>query len=602
MEKNREYDQVKTAFVSLFYVFVLSEIAGSVGTMIDSIIVGKLLEPSALAALSLGRPCFAISKAVAAVLASGGMFRYSTYIGRSELAKAKQVFPLCLNVCVMGGILFTFIMLAFIPEISWTQGVTTDMPLYPEARGYLIGSSVGMVPYMLTCVFMAMLKINGGKRPILLATLIMTITNVILDLVTVLVFDAGMLGIGLATSISYVVAGVYCVLALQGKMEVCRFMRLNRAFWQECRSIMTYGGSAGFFRLYMALGMGLVNRILIAAGGIGAVAVYSLWMTILGFVGVVGLAVGLSLATLSALFAGEEDKKGILWLLRYAVRFGVLVTMAESVLVFVGAEHIAGVFGIYAGSEYADMAVTAIRCFALFLLPNLFVMISTNYYSSIGNVVFPNMMWAGDKLFVLIPVVSLLSYWGMTGIWFGMAVTEVIVLMLPIVYIWFRDRRFPSLERLLFFHKTIGVPENMEIITTIPNDLQAVFGLVPVITKFMVTHQVSHRCAMFTALSLEEMLCNIVKFAYPQGGKHFIDVRVLLKGKDLIVCIRNDGVEFNSIKFYERHKNDDPCANIGIRIIMKLAKDVKYHYLVGMNQLVIFCDATAEYASGTYTK
>ena len=118
MEKNREYDQVKTAFFSLFYVFVLSEIAGSVGTMIDSIIVGKLLEPSALAALSLGRPCFAISKAVAAVLASGGMFRYSTYIGRSELAKAKQVFPLCLNVCVMGGILFTFIMLAFIPEIS----------------------------------------------------------------------------------------------------------------------------------------------------------------------------------------------------------------------------------------------------------------------------------------------------------------------------------------------------------------------------------------------------------------------------------------------------------------------------------------------------
>ena len=424
----------------------------------------------------------------------------------------------------------------------------------------------------------------------MIAAGIMTITNVLLDLVAILIFHAGMLGIGLATSIGYLFSSIYCIGYLQKRMKIFQKTAVNIQLWKDLKFVMKYGSSSGLMRVYMAMGMGIVNRLLIATGGAVAVAAYSIWMHTLSILGISLLSVGLSMATVSALLAGEEDKATMMRLLKHAMRFGLKIAIPMTLILFFGAGYVAAIFGISSESPYYAETVLMLRFLAITMVPHIFRSLATNFWGSIGNIFFPNMVLFSYKLGILIPILWFGSYWGMMGIWFGFLLTEFLVLALPVLYIILVDRRLPNMDRILFFGKSIGVPPDMEFVKTIPNDIDAVMDTSIGISEFCNTHHVGKRCALFTSLCLEEMLCNIVTYSYKPGEQHTIDVRIVVKGEELIVCIRNDGQEFNPVKFYEEHKFDDPAANPGIRIIMGIAKDVKYHYLVGMNHLVIVCD------------
>jgi len=86
------------------------------------------------------------------------------------------------------------------------------------------------------------------------------------------------------------------------------------------------------------------------------------------------------------------------------------------------------------------------------------------------------------------------------------------------------------------------------------------------------------------------MVTNIVDHGFTKDDKpHSIDVRIVAKGDDLILRVRDDCILFNVREKGEEWKEDPKniADNIGIRMTMAAAKDLKYVNTLGTNTLII---------------
>ena len=87
---------------------------------------------------------------------------------------------------------------------------------------------------------------------------------------------------------------------------------------------------------------------------------------------------------------------------------------------------------------------------------------------------------------------------------------------------------------------------------------------------------------------MEEMAGNVVSHGFTKDDKeHSVDVRVVHKDGDLILRIKDDCVPFDPGERQSIVESDDVLKNIGIRMVFKLAKDIQYQNILGLNVLTI---------------
>ena len=93
---------------------------------------------------------------------------------------------------------------------------------------------------------------------------------------------------------------------------------------------------------------------------------------------------------------------------------------------------------------------------------------------------------------------------------------------------------------------------------------------------------------LLSGLFLEEMAGNVVAHGFNKDGKpHSVDVCVVHKGDDVILRIKDDCVPLGPGERQKIAESDDITKNIGIRMIFKIAGDIQYQNILGMNVLTI---------------
>jgi LytS/YehU family sensor histidine kinase len=90
---------------------------------------------------------------------------------------------------------------------------------------------------------------------------------------------------------------------------------------------------------------------------------------------------------------------------------------------------------------------------------------------------------------------------------------------------------------------------------------------------------------------MEEMAGNIIDHGFVKDKKkHSVDVRVVHKGNEVILRLRDDCVPFDPGERSKMTGSEDPVKNIGIRMIYKMAKEVQYQNIFGLNVLTMRID------------
>ena len=99
---------------------------------------------------------------------------------------------------------------------------------------------------------------------------------------------------------------------------------------------------------------------------------------------------------------------------------------------------------------------------------------------------------------------------------------------------------------------------------------------------------VDERRSLLSGLFLEEMAGNVVAHGFTKDRKsHTVDIRVACKEDDVILRIKDDCVPFDPGERLKNASGEDAAANIGIRMVIRMAKSVEYQSILGLNVLTL---------------
>jgi len=118
--------------------------------------------------------------------------------------------------------------------------------------------------------------------------------------------------------------------------------------------------------------------------------------------------------------------------------------------------------------------------------------------------------------------------------------------------------------------------------------MEEVVSVARQVQDFCLSRGVDARRAYLAGLAMEEMAGNIIDHGFTKSSRtHTVDVRVVHKESDVILRLKDDCVPFDPGERQKIAEGDDVTKNIGIRMVFKIARDVQYQNILGLNVLTI---------------
>jgi anti-sigma regulatory factor (Ser/Thr protein kinase) len=115
---------------------------------------------------------------------------------------------------------------------------------------------------------------------------------------------------------------------------------------------------------------------------------------------------------------------------------------------------------------------------------------------------------------------------------------------------------------------------------TCRNQLPEIETAAQLIEAFAAAHGVSADVVFKVNLALDELVTNIISYAYVDGAEHQIGIRVALDGDDVSVRVEDDGRPFNPLDAPAPDMGLDidrrPIGGFGVHIVRSLMDAIEY--------------------------
>ncbi len=570
---------------------IIAAVAASFGMLIDGVVIGKFLGTESMAAYGIVTPLFSIMTAVSGVLATGSQVFCAKHLGEGRVDRARQVFSACMILTVVISVLITAVLFVFCRPICVGLGAKGPAAgLLPLTMGYLYGISPGILPVILLFIFNALMRLDSDPERIIAAVAAMTVCDIAGDLLNALVIHGGMVGMGVSTAVSYWVALVIMLM---------HFRKKDIIFRASVRDIRRED-MLGIFRVGApnAIGSGsvmvrnlILNLLMVGIAGSTAVAALSVRNTLNTLFGAILLGASMTTAMIAGMVYGEEDRNSVKDLLSVSLRYTFLMGILLAVLVFAAAPYLVALFTGGKGDpvRMAELAVRAMRVYAFGLPLYGLNMVFVSYLQGIGRLKLANTVSLIDNVIYAVIIALILSPALKTGaVWLSYPIGEALVILTVVLCARRERKQMPcGTEDMLFLPDDFGVsPEDTyeKSLRTMEDIMTASYET----AAFMKEKHAAEKEVLLVPLFVEEMAGNVIEHGFTKDGKaHSVDLRVLQKDGDWTVRIRDDCVSFDPLQRASVFDPGDPAANIGIRMVIGMAKDIKYMNVMQLNDLII---------------
>lgn len=573
----------KKVFRKYLSISIAAMAAATVGMMVDGIVIGNFLGSASMAAFGIVSPLFILFSAVAGIFSNGSISLCGKYIGMDLPGKVNEVFTIAI-VCAGGASLICAAACLIFPEgVAGLLGAEGE--ILPLAAAYIRGLGAGAVPIILSQVLMAFTKTDGSPRLGLISIIVMTAINITLDFCNAFFFHMGMFGMAMATSISYIAAVLVCLIHFFKPVNSLRFVRVGNPL-RELFTIGKTGFPNALNKICITARTALTNHVLMLLAGDIALTAFSIQNSLNSILGSICTGVGATTLLISGIFYGEEDRKTLEESVRVSIKTGALLTVMVCVIGLVFLKPLIMMFG-RDNPEAAAMAVKVMFWFLLSLPLYTINLVFLNYYQSAGNLFMANFVCVGDNfLFMMLFIAILSPVFGTDGVWISFLLGEAAMLAALTGVVAWKKKRFPrSLEDFLLLPEDFGVPEEQQLTLSLENDMNKIMALSENIGRFCRKQEIDERRTHHLSLCIEEMAGNVVRYAFTDGKKHFMDIRILVKDHQLIFRLRDDGIPFNPLE--KLHEDKDPCRNVGIRLVERISASTDYRNTIGLNNLIV---------------
>lgn len=111
------------------------------------------------------------------------------------------------------------------------------------------------------------------------------------------------------------------------------------------------------------------------------------------------------------------------------------------------------------------------------------------------------------------------------------------------------------------------------------------------VLEFLAPHRPSERAIYAVELIVEEVLTNVVRYGYPAGGEHEIELAVAIDGSEIELRFADDGAAFDPTLAPEppppASLADARVGGLGIKLLRRFASGLAYERNDGRNCLTV---------------
>ena len=571
----------------LLPVQILLAAVGAVNGIVSSFFATNYVGVDAMAAVGLYGPITLLLGAVSLMLVGGSAIVCGTYLGRNEQDKVQNVFSLDLTLSALIAAAFTvlFMVLALFDRTGF---ITRDEALRSLFNRYLLGQAVGVLPFLLGNQLPAFLTIENKGRRTLMASLAYIVVNIILNLLFVRVLQWEAFGLALAPSL-----GLWVFLAVQAQFFLSGRSHLRFAAkglsWRESGNILKTGFPGALSNGYQTIRGLVVNKLLLAfVGGVG-VSAFAAANNLMGLFWAIPTGMlAVSRLMLSVSF-GEEDRRTLTDVMRVMFRRFIPLMCVVCAGIIICAEPLTRLFFRDPGEPIYYMTVWGFRILPLCMSFSIICMHFVAYGQASGKQGLVHLLSVLDGVICVVGFTALLiRSLGMNSVYIANVLNGVVTTLVIIGYAWLKKKRFPrNMDDLMVIPDYFGAPEDQRLDLSV-RTMADVVDISRQVQDFCLERGVDPRRAYLAGLATEEMAGNIVDHGFTKDKKkHSVDVRVVHKNDDVILRIKDDCVPFDPGERQQLAEGDDITKNIGIRMVFKMARDIQYRNMLGLNVLTI---------------
>lgn len=408
----------------------------SLNVLVDSIFVGNWIGSIAIAAINVVLPISFFIGALGMAIGIGGASIISRALGANNKEKAKRTFGNQISFTILITTSMVAMGLTFVDTLIPAFGGKGS--IFELAKIYYVIVLYG-VPFLgLNMMGNNVIRSEGKPKFAMIAMIIPSIGNLVLDYLLINVMDYGMEGAAWATTISYFLCFLYIVyffLSDNSELKLSpRYLRIKFSIIKEISSlgVVTLSRQAVVSVIYL-----LMNNILFDLGGEAMVAVYAIIGRMLMFALFPVFGVTQGFLPIAGFNYGAEKfdrvKESIYTAIKYAA---ILATIVFAGLMIFPAE-IAGLFL----SHKPDMSALELETNA-FVLDNTpsamrwvfaatpiiaLQLIGAAYFQAIGKAVPALLLTLCRQGFFFIPLILILpNFLGELGVWISFPIADVL--------------------------------------------------------------------------------------------------------------------------------------------------------------------------------
>ena len=416
----------------------------SIYGIVDGLFVSNFVGKTPFAAINLIMPILMIIGALGFMMGAGGTAIVSKTLGEGNEKLAKRYFSLFVYFTAIMGAILAVLGVAFLRPLSRLLGAEGELLECCVSYGRIVVAA--MPAFMLQNLFQSFFVVAEKPKRGLFVTVISGITNMALDALFIAVFDMGLKGAALATSISQILGGIIPIFFFTGKSSGLISLTGTKFYGKALIRAATNGSSELMSNISASVVTMLYNYQLMKFAGEDGIAAYGVIMY-LSFT-FVAMFIGYSVSTapIIGFHYGAANKSELNNLLKKSAVITLSLGTAMTAFAFIFSGALASVFVGY-DSTLMDITKQGLKIFSLSFIFSGFSIFGSSFFTALNNgPVSAIISFLRTLVYQALGVIVLPIFFELDGIWYSMLIAEILAILTTIICIFLLKNRYGYLR------------------------------------------------------------------------------------------------------------------------------------------------------------
>ena len=239
----------------------------------DTFFISNVLGSTGIAALNFSIPVFSIIIGTGLMIGIGGATRYSIFIAHNEERKANSTFTTAMKFGIMIGMFFSILSIVGSEYLASLLGA--DGTTLPMTKTYLSTILLFAPFFIINNIVLTFVRNDNAPKLSMIAMLIGSFSNIILDFIFLYPLGMGMFGAAFATCLAPIISLTVLCMHFLRKNHQLKIIK-NKIVFSSLLDIMQLGTSAFITELSSAIVLITFNFAFLRLSGNLGVASYGI--------------------------------------------------------------------------------------------------------------------------------------------------------------------------------------------------------------------------------------------------------------------------------------------------------------------------------------